>query len=89
MDAKGKFSILCNRYRKSYDFYGENVKFIKYEKKGGNQIYLWDKHFNCTECRNYIHVRYEVYVSPDGEIIDKKLDILGAVLLEDYFEFKV
>lgn len=85
MEVKGKLTIDCERCGKSYDFLPEDVKF----KPANDDIYIWELKFDCLRCGNPISIRYEVHMSPDGEVKDKKLDIKGAKVKEDSFEFKL
>lgn len=89
MEVKGKFTIDCERCGKSYDFLPEDVKFKPTEKKGDDQCYTWQLQYNCLRCGNPISIKYEVCVSQDGKITDKKVDVTGAKVAEDSFEFKL
>lgn len=89
MEVKGNFSIDCGRCGKSYNFSDEEVDFLKSQQKNGdNDVYVWEKHYNCTKCGNGISIRYEIVISSAGEVKDKKVDVSGAVKVEDTFEFK-
>lgn len=84
MQVEGKFTISCNRCGKTYDFLKEDVKFVKSEN---DNTYVWELKYNCLRCENPISIRYEVSVSSDGSIKDKKVDIEGAKVVEDTFQF--
>ena len=88
MEVNGKLTINCERCGKSYDFQKEDVKFKPEGEKDGDQCYVWELNFNCLRCSNPISIRYEICLSADGKVSDKKLDIKGAKVAEDSFEFK-
>ncbi|MCD7899046.1 MAG: hypothetical protein LUH22_03990 [Bacteroides sp.] len=87
MNVTGKISIDCARCGKNYEFLGEEVNFEKTEMRGDDQCYVWEKQYDCVKCGNPISIRYEVCISPDGKVTDKKVDVTGAKMQSDEFEF--
>lgn len=88
MEVKeGKFTINCERCGKSYDFLKEDVKFNPKEKMGEEEYYAWELKYNCLRCSNPISIEYIINVSSDGQIKDKKVNISGAEIALDTFEF--
>jgi len=82
MKVEGKFTIDCNRCGKSYDYAPEDVTFNLQ-----NGEYVWEKKFNCVKCGNPISIRYGVTFDPDGNLEDKNVQVDGAVVVGDAFEF--
>lgn len=89
MEVKGKFSFDCNRCGKSYEYTSEDVDFVKTEMDGDNQWYVWEKDFNCFKCGNSISIKYEVALTPDGKVADKKVNVGGAKETGDSFIFSI
>ncbi len=87
MEIKGKLTINCNRCGKSYDYSNENMNFTMTEKKGDDEHYVWEKSFNCVKCGNPISIKYEVILSPEGKVKDKKVEVKGAKVEEDSLDF--
>lgn len=84
MKVEGKFTIDCNRCGTSYDYNPEDVDFIAQ----GENYYVWEKKFNCVKCGNPISIRYAVTFAPDGTLEDKNVQVDGAKVVGDAFDFK-
>jgi len=89
MKLSGKYSIACDRCGKTYDYMPDDVMFTETGEKDaeGNKWYVWEKDFDCVKCGNPIHIKYEVCLSPDDRVIEKKVDVKGAKQLDDSFKF--
>ncbi|WP_029906050.1 hypothetical protein [Prevotella sp. 10(H)] len=87
MEVNGKLTIACERCGKTYDFLKEDVKFIETEKTNDEGESVWELKYDCLRCKNSISIKYQIAISKDGKIEKKNLDIQGAKVIEDSFEF--
>ncbi len=88
MKVEGIFTINCSRCGKSYDFTSEEVQFLP-QGPVDEQTYVWEKKYNCVKCGNPIHIRYEISFATDGSINDKNVEVDGAKVISDSFEFEI